>query len=116
MLTFVPLSKMKSLLMKRFTLFFLLIFSFLFFSAVYAQEGRRSLPTDYEQGSVALTFTGNNVRVQNAQGSVLEVYNVLGQKVTSIKIDSSDKTITLNLPKGWYILKIENITRKVAIK
>ena len=103
--------------MKRFTLFLLIIFSFLSQPVILAQEGRKYLPIDNEQTSVTLTVTGNNVRVQYAaSGSLLEVYNVLGQKVTSIKIDSADKTITLNLPKGWYILKIENIARKVAIK
>lgn len=103
--------------MKRIVLCFLIIFSFLSYPVVYAQEGRKSLPIDNEQTSVTLTVIGNTVRVLNATpGSVLEVYNVLGMKVASIKIDSVDKVITLNLPKGWYILKIENIARKVAIK
>ncbi len=103
--------------MKKIILCFLIIFSFLSYPVVYAQEGRKSLPIENEQTSVTLTVVGNNVRVQNATpGSVLEVYNVLGMKVASIKIDSVDKVITLNLPKGWYILKIENIARKVAIK
>ena len=103
--------------MKRIILCFLIIFSFLSYPVVYAQEGRKSLPIDNEQTSVTLTVIGNTVRVLNATpGSVLEVYNVLGMKVASIKIDSVDKVITLKLPKGWYILKIENIARKVAIK
>ena len=103
--------------MKIIVLCFLIIFSFLSYPVVYAQEGRKSLPIDNEQTSVTLTVIGNTVRVQNAApGSVLEIYNVLGMKVSSIKIDSVDKVITLNLPKGWYILKIENIARKVAIK
>lgn len=103
--------------MKRIILCFLIIFSFLSYPVAYAQEGRKSLPIDNEQTSVTLTVIGNTVRVLNATpGSVLEVYNVLGMKVASIKIDSADKVITLNLPKGWYILKIENIARKVAIK
>nr|WP_320037744.1 T9SS type A sorting domain-containing protein [uncultured Bacteroides sp.] len=103
--------------MKRIILCFLIIFSFLSYPVVYAQEGRKSLPIDNEQTSLTLTVIGNTVRVLNATpGSVLEVYNVLGMKVASIKIDSVDKVITLNLPKGWYILKIENIARKVAIK
>lgn len=103
--------------MKRFALFLLIIFSFLSQPVILAQEGRKYLPIDNEQTSVTLTVIGNTVRVLNATpGSVLEVYNVLGMKVASIKIDSVDKVITLNLPKGWYILKIENIARKVAIK
>jgi len=103
--------------MKRIVLCIFIIFSFLSYPVVYAQEGRKSLPIDNEQTSLTLTVIGNTVRVLNATpGSVLEVYNVLGMKVASIKIDSVDKVITLNLPKGWYILKIENIARKVAIK
>ena len=103
--------------MRKIILCFLIIFSFLSYPVVYAQEGRKSLPIENEQTSVTLTVIGNTVRVLNATpGSVLEVYNVLGMKVASIKIDSVDKVITLNLPKGWYILKIENIARKVAIK
>jgi hypothetical protein len=103
--------------MKRIILCFIIIFSFLSYPVVYAQEGRKSLPIENEQTSVTLTVIGNTVRVLNAApGSVLEVYNVLGMKVASVKIDSVDKVITLNLSKGWYILKIENIARKVAIK
>ncbi len=102
--------------MKKFTLL-LLLYAFLFSPVAFAQEGRRVLPIENEQTAIVLSVNGNNVRVQNAAPkSTLEVYNVLGMKVTSIKIDSTDKTIILNLPKGWYILKIENIARKIAIK
>lgn len=104
--------------MKRFTLVVLLmIFAFLNCPAIFAQESKKNAAVENEQTSVALTVSGNTVRIQNATpGSSLEVYNVLGMKVTSIKIDTADKTFTLNLPKGCYILKIENIARKIAIK
>lgn len=70
-----------------------------------------------EEPALRLTVDGNSVRVQNAApGNTLEVYNVLGIKVLSVKLDTADKTIALNLPKGCYILKIENIVRKIAIK
>lgn len=70
-----------------------------------------------EEQLMNLTVSGNSVHVQNAvPGNTLEVYNVLGIKVHSVKLDAADKTITLNLPKGCYILKIENIVRKIAIK
>lgn len=104
--------------MRRKTLFLLLLFTTLIhFPTVSAQEGKKSVAIENEQTPLVLSVNGNNVRVQNASpGSHLEVYNVLGVKITSLKIDSSDKTYTLNLPKGWYILKIENIARKIAIK
>lgn len=70
-----------------------------------------------EEPSLTLSVNGNSVKIQNATpGNVLEVYNVLGIKVHSVKLDAADKTVTLNLPKGCYILKIENIVRKIAIK
>lgn len=70
-----------------------------------------------EQSPIAVTVTGNTIRIQNAYpGAQLEVYNVLGIRVHVLKLDASDKTFTLNLSKGCYILKIENVVRKVAIK
>ena len=74
---------------------------------------------DYQAdpNSLSLTITGNTVRLQDATpGTSLEVYNVLGIKVLSVKIDASEKTFVLNLSKGCYILKIENLVRKIALK
>lgn len=70
-----------------------------------------------EQSAISVTVTGNSIRIQNAYpGAQLEVYNVLGIRVLLFKLDASDKTFPLNLSKGCYILKIENVVRKVAIK
>jgi len=33
-----------------------------------------------------------------------------------VRIDSTDKTITMNLPRGYYVLKIEQTVRKVVFK
>lgn len=115
--TFVAQQKNESLLMKKTTLLLLLLIVFFSSPRLLAQEGRKLASIENEQVPILLSVSGNNVRVQNAvPGSVLEVYNILGVRVTSLKIDSTDKTFTLNLPKGWYILKIENIARKIAIK
>lgn len=103
--------------MKKFTLFISILLVLFLAETSYAQEERKSAPVENEITQISLTTNGNIVRLQNAdKNSILEIYNVLGVKVASIKIDSSDKTITLNLPKGCYILKIENIVRKIAIK
>lgn len=109
--------KSESLLMRKFTLFIFLLF--LLFTSVdnFAQSGKRPLIVENEVTQIVLTITGSTVRVQNAEkGNTLEIYNILGVKVSSIKIDSSDKTIALNLPKGCYILKIGDVVRKIAIK
>ena len=47
-----------------------------------------------------LTINGSNIRVQNAQGETLEIYNITGLRVLSRKIDRYDFTVSLKLPKG----------------
>lgn len=104
--------------MKRFTR--IVCFIFLLLSVVvvsFAQDGRKLKPAETEQTNIVLAVEGNNVHVQNVSGkSYLEIYNVLGVKINSALIDSIDKTVVLNLPKGCYILKIQDVVRKIAIK
>ena len=102
--------------MKKLT--FIIFITCILFSSVdiIAQETRKQPTVENEVSQVGVTVNNNTVRVQNADGSTLEIYNVLGVKVSSIKIDSTDKTIILNLPKGCYILKVENVARKIALK
>lgn len=64
---------------------------------------------------IGLKVVGQNVRVTGANGLTLEVYSITGSKVASYAIDASDKSITLNLRRGWYILKVGSVTRKVSI-
>ena len=69
-----------------------------------------------EPSDVKIYVSGSSVRIQNASGSVLEVYDVTGVCKASIRIDTSDKTIALNLSRGYYLLKVGNVVRKIAIR
>lgn len=64
---------------------------------------------------VRISVSGNNVRVQNAQGATLEIYNITGVKVADFKIDSPDKTINTGLTRGCYIVKVGKVARKISI-
>lgn len=64
---------------------------------------------------IRLSVSGQNVRVQNAQGEMLEVFSITGTKVASFRIDAADKSVSLNLTRGCYIVKVKNIVRKVSI-
>lgn len=109
--------KNESLLMKRFTLIAFLLFFLFTVQNTAAQSEKKTLIVESEVTQVILTVNGNIVRVQYAPtNSALEIYNILGVKVSSYKIDSPDKTLTLNLPKGCYILKIGDIVRRITIK
>ena len=59
---------------------------------------------------------GSNVRIQNGNSQILEVYNVTGVRILTFRIDSEDKTISMNLPKGIYILKVGKFVRKVSLR
>lgn len=64
---------------------------------------------------IRLSVSGQNVRVQNAQGETLEVFSITGTKVASFRIDAADKSVTLNLTRGCYIIKVKNVVRKVSV-
>ena len=66
--------------------------------------------------SASISVNGNTIRVANANGEVLEVFNLTGAKVAYIRIDSPDKTLNLNLSKGCYILKVGKVVRKISIR
>ena len=69
-----------------------------------------------EVNEVRFYVTGSNVRIVNSAKQTLQVYSLTGSQVASYRIDSEDKTFSLNLPKGIYILKVGDIARKIALR
>ena len=67
-------------------------------------------------GRVEVKVNGQKVRVLNAMGCKFELYSITGSLVHSVEIEANDKTLSLNVPRGWYIVKVGSLTRKIAIK
>lgn len=65
---------------------------------------------------ITLTVNGTKVHVTGANGENLEIFNLTGVKVSSVIIDSADKSFNLTLPKGCYILKVGKVVRKISIR
>lgn len=65
---------------------------------------------------VTVTIDGNDLHVVNALGETLQIYNVAGVCVETIKVDGDDKHYNLDLAKGCYIVKVGKIVRKISIK
>ena len=65
---------------------------------------------------ISLNINGGNVHIIGANGEVMEVFNLTGTKVATIRIDSNDKTFALNLPKGCYLIKVGKIVRKISVQ
>ena len=77
------------------------------------------IPSDGIEVSVSgitLNINGGNVHIVGANGEVMEVFNLTGTKVATIRIDSNEKTFALNLPKGCYLVKVGKIVRKISVQ
>lgn len=82
--------------------------------SVQAQTERDGI--EMSVSGITLSVSGGNVHIVGANGEVMEVFNLTGTKVASIRIDSSDKTFALNLPKGCYLIKVGKIVRKISVQ
>ena len=66
---------------------------------------------------IEITCSENRIHVTNAPvGSKVEIYSVVGIKVKEIEIKQSTAEYTLNIAKGYYIIRIADTVRKVAIR
>ena len=71
---------------------------------------------EMEQNQINITVSGSTIRVKNAEGQVLEVYSITGEKVYTQNIESASKAFDLGqLQRGYYIIKIGKFTRKVYL-
>lgn len=70
---------------------------------------------DTQQPTVT-PIEGSVIRVTNANGQMLYIYNIAGVRIQAIKVDGMDKTIDLNLPKGCYIVKVGKTVRKIYVR
>lgn len=69
---------------------------------------------DFNQ--VTISYVNGVLHITGASGSVVSVYNIVGQKVYEGKIDGNDKRIELNLPSNCYIVKVGTVARKISVK
>ena len=72
--------------------------------------------SENDMNTVEISFDGSELYVNNANGLVLSIYNVTGVRVMQTKIEGPAKRISLNLPKGCYIVKVGNVARKISVK
>ncbi|MGN0233362.1 MAG: T9SS type A sorting domain-containing protein [Bacteroidaceae bacterium] len=79
-----------------------------------AQVEHESIETT--TSGVTVTVNGNVVRISGAAGEVMKVFNLTGAEVATIRIEGSEKTVTLSIPKGCYLLKVGKLVRKIYIR
>lgn len=100
---------------------FVLILTFILFAAfnvsLPAQEAKPATTAETDKKAIELTVDANRVYVRNViVGQTLEVFSVVGLKMDTVTMKAVAAEYTLNVPKGYYILKIGETVRKVVIK
>lgn len=103
--------------MKRFC-FGLLFIAFLFGSGFHGfAQSNDQVVKEIPQETVRIAIADNRLIIENLQkDTVIEIYSIVGRKVAAIKAKAGYGEYLLNLPKGYYIVKVENTVKKVAIK
>lgn len=80
----------------------------------YAQAEKNEPETEMQ--APAVMVNGSVLYVNHAENRVLEIFSLTGTKVATIRIDSPETRIELNLKKGCYILKVDKVVRKISIR
>ena len=65
---------------------------------------------------ISLSIKDGNVHIVGANGEVMEIFNLTGAKVATVRIDSNDKTFAIKKKKGCYLIKVGKIVRKISIQ
>ncbi len=89
--------------------------------SVNAQQGGTEHTSKQAQISVPdstdITAYDNKIIVKNAPiGSLLEIYSVVGIRVKEIDLKQANGEYPVNIAKGYYIVRIDNTVRKIAIR
>jgi phosphohistidine swiveling domain-containing protein len=70
-----------------------------------------------EKPQLEISAYENRITVNNATvGSTLEIYSIVGIKVKEIKIKYPTGEYTVDIAKGYYIVRIGETVQKVAIR
>ena len=83
---------------------------------VYAQANKSGVKTfasrQEDPSPIEITAYENRIKVENAPvGSILEIYSVVG-----IEVKQSTAEYVVDIAKGYYIIRIGDTVRKVAIR
>lgn len=88
----------------------------LVFTPVFATDMVDNDGIETSISTITIVANGNTVKVSGVNGENIEIFNLTGTKVTTIKTDTTGKTYSVNLPKGCYLVKIGKVVRKISIQ
>ncbi|MDD4921370.1 MAG: T9SS type A sorting domain-containing protein [Bacteroidales bacterium] len=95
----------------------LLFLSFLFFAPLSAERRPVAAESTPQENSLEIFLNGKVMQLKNAVvGEKMQLLSIVGVKVFEKRIESSNQEFQLDLPKGYYLVKIGNVVRKISVK
>lgn len=88
------------------------------FVPVFAQKSEKAavVAVAQDQG-VTITLKNKILQLVNVKvGDKIQILNILGVRVLEKKADSTTVDIALELPQGYYIVKVGTTVRKISLK
>ena len=91
------------------------IFIFLLFPAVLMPANAQTKPA--AEPFVSVSQVDGVLKIKaNKENAKIFVYSILGNLVAEKKLAGSQEEIQLNLPKGYYIVKVNENVQKIIVR
>lgn len=105
--------------MKRF--YYISIFTLLFAISYASMEAyafnQNSVTLEKVKQEAKISISENRIKVDNPnEETVLEIFSIVGVKVFSEKVKTGNTEFPINLPKGYYIIRVGNKAKKIALR
>jgi len=85
-------------------------------SRSFAKTSQMALYEAYEE-SLKIYIRENRLIIENLpKDTIIEIYSIVGTKVSTIRAKAGYGEYFLSLSKGYYIVKVEKVVKKIAIK
>ena len=99
------------------SLLFLLV-CMCFQATVLAQQDTKLKPVSNDIDCILeIRAAGNTIFIECAPiGKKIEIFSIVGIKVKEFKIEDTSGEFTLSVPKGYYIIKLNDTFRKIAVR
>lgn len=84
---------------------------------IYAQDQSRKGIMGEAVPETKIKVTENRLVIENLpKDGVLEIFSIVGVKVHTRKVKAGTNEYQLDLPKGYYIIRIGNLVKKILLK
>lgn len=83
----------------------------------FSQSLEQGVASEAEKQFVTVTINNEKYQLPSTKQDVrVDVYSIIGAKVANVDVKSGQGEAFVTLPKGYYIVRANNVSRKIAVK